>query len=129
MEEPSRHLDQNTATWIKEAGLEKPSHQFSAQVMQRIEAKSTPVRATSLIPRWGWLLIAASLVGAMVFLFVSPPSQPGVIEGLLAQESVEVSNPLKGITLPKTFFYGIGFLALFLIQIPFLKRQLSKNYL
>ena len=97
--------------------------------MQKVAAKNVSVAPKSLIPRWGWLLIAAFFVGAMVLLYGYQPSQPGLIEGYLADKSLAFENPMKGVALPKTFFYGIGFLALFLIQVPFLKRQISKSYL
>lgn len=129
MEEPSKHFDQTTAKWVKEAGLEKPSFDFTTQVMQKVAAKNITVAPKSLIPRWGWLVIAAFFVGAIVLLYGNQPSQPGLIEGYLADKSLAIENPFKGMAIPKTFFYGVGFLALFLLQIPFLKKQINKNYI
>jgi len=65
-----------------------------------------------------------------VLLFIFPVfSETPLFSQLTIPEGFNFEFNLPEINFSKTTIYGLGFLALFLIQIPFLKRQLEKSYL
>ncbi|MEQ3656887.1 MAG: hypothetical protein ABNH00_13550 [Dokdonia sp.] len=72
--EQEHALDKWSAKHIKEAGVEKPSSDFTAQVMQAVEkASEKPVLVYKpLISRIGWLCIAFTVCALLAYtLFTS----------------------------------------------------------
>ncbi|MEE2771096.1 MAG: hypothetical protein VX712_02680 [Bacteroidota bacterium] len=110
---------------LKESGRQKPSAGFKMAILEQLQEKPVVKPYQSLIPKTAWIWIGLAFVfwGFGVYL-------------LYADEPMKVAYDLKlpewNITLPKLHFsqvmlYGIAFLSLFLLEIPFLKRWLVKQ--
>jgi hypothetical protein len=124
MEKPFKDLDKKTAQLFKDAGLEKVSPHFKNKVMDAITVRPAPQKIYQpLITKQMWLLIAAGV--AIIFLAVYlVPTESNTFKnpGLLINLDLDIEMPKFHIS--RIFTYAIGFLALFLIEIPFLKRYL-----
>ncbi len=132
MEKQSNNIDKITKNIIKDAGLHLPSSSFLTNVMEAIETQSIsqPVVYKPLISKAIWILLFTLTIVALVLLFIFPVfSETSLFSQLTIPEEFNFEFNLPEMNLSKTTIYGIGFLALFLIQIPFLKRQLEKSYL
>jgi hypothetical protein len=126
MEKPSKNIEKITQDWVKEAGLEKPSSAFVQNVMNVIEKKSATQEVyRPLISKRGWGMVAAVFVVSVALLYLFPIGEVSYFNDLKLAEVSGIKNPFAGLEVSKTMVYGIGFLALFLVQIPFLKRQFA----
>ncbi len=123
MEKSHDKLEKITSKWVEEAGVEQPSPNFVNNVMGVIDAKASRQQVyRPLISLRGWLWVAALVVGSIALVYYLPEGQNGLFTNLEAP-SVSFERPFQGVELSKTMIYAIGFLALFLVQIPFLKRK------
>ena len=132
MEKQSKNIDTITRDIIKDAGLHQPSTAFLSNVMNAIEIEKARVTLAykPLISKMWWMILLAFTVVVLVLLFSFPVfSETPLFSQLTIPEGFKFEFNLPEMNLSKTTIYGIGFLALFLIQIPFLKRQLEKSYL
>jgi len=129
MEKPSKKIDSYTESLIKEAGLQQPSTDFFTNVMNAIEAEKAPqpIVYQSLISKQAWMVLLVASVMVISFLLMFPSSSEYTLN-LPNLHFEKLSFHLPELHFSKITIYGIGFLGLFLIQIPFLKRQLNKSY-
>lgn len=124
MEEPSKNIEEITREWVKEAGIQQPAAGFVNGVMSFIEAKAAPNKGYQpLISLRGWGVVSMVFLAAIVLLLLFPIGGVNYFENMDIPNFSEVKNPFAGLEVSKTMIYGFGFLALFLIQIPFLKRR------
>ena len=128
MDKQSKNIDKLTHQLINEAGLEKPSADFFNNVMDKIEKQnvSKPIVFQPLISKKIWLLLFAITVFAVVIFIVFPVFNSTSLYQLPSLSTLTIKLP--EINLSKTTIYGIGFLSLFLIQIPFLKKQIDQRF-
>jgi hypothetical protein len=127
MDKPSKKEENFTKKIIKEAGLSAPSIDFTNQVMAIVTARKVVQKAYQpLISKraWGIVTIAISLV--LLLILTIPFENESYFSALKLQERLQFSLPQW--ELSKTLTYAIGFMALFLLQIPFLKHYLGKQY-
>ena len=110
-----KDIDEVTKKWVKEAGLQQPSPQVLQNIMKTVEKK--PYQP--LINFRGWVLVAALFVLCMGLLYFYPIDMPFQMANGYSLPSINVSN----ITI-----YAVGFLVLFLIQVPFLKHIWIKEH-
>jgi len=130
MEKQSKNIDKITKKILKDGGLHQPSSSFLTNVMEAIEKQSAsqPVVYKPLISKTKWILLFVLTAIVLVLLFIFPVfSESSLLSQLTIPEEFKFNLP--EMNLSKTTIYGVGFLSLFLIQIPFLKRQLEKGYL
>lgn len=113
---------------MKELPLDAPSPDFTANVMERITAKTTVTQYQPLISKSAWIVISLLFLGALAWLYWNPSSTLIPSETLSFLDKVEMGNPFKEMQLPKTVVYAMGVMVLFLIQIPFLKRMMERSY-
>jgi len=131
MEKQSKNINKITKNIIKEGGLHQPSPSFLTNVMEAIETQSVsqPVVYKPLISKTKWMLLFVLTAIILVLLFVFPVfSETPLFSQLTIPKGFNFEFNLPEMNLSKTTIYGLGFLSLFLIQIPFLKRQLEKSY-
>tara|TARA_B100000809_G_scaffold234129_1_gene251364 strand:- start:8415 stop:8795 length:381 start_codon:yes stop_codon:yes gene_type:complete len=126
MDKQSKKIDKLVHQLINEAGLENPSSDFFNKVMDKIEAQkvSQPIIFEPLISKKTWLLIISFTIVVITLLTIYP-----IIDEFSLFQLPSLSNlsfKFPEIHLSKTAVYGIGFLSLFLIQIPFLKKQIDQ---
>jgi|GEM_PF-1021590 len=129
MEEHFKNEDQLLKKLIQETELEKPSFQFSNNVMEKINANESKVKYTPLLPKFWKIFIPILLVVSMGWLFFNPSSS--FFQFNSSFDIIDSSNwelDLPNLSLSKTGMYAILFLGLFLFQIPYLKRLLDKHY-
>ena len=107
----------------REAELEKPSANFSANVMKAIAVKKVVREYQPLISKNGWIVIF-SVIG-MIFLgsFLST-----VDYSLIPKLDFLSSWSFPKIELSGTMTWAIAFVSMFLLQIPFLKGVLEKQW-
>jgi len=128
MEKQSKNIEQITKRIIKEGGLHQPSPNFLSNVMEAIETQSISqsIVYKPLISKTMWTILFAITVLMLVLLFVFPVTP--LFSQFTIPEGFNFKFNFPEIHLSKTTIYGVGFLALFFLQIPFLKRQLEKSY-
>ena len=129
MEEQFKNLDKLTRKLVKESGIHKPSANFLNNVMLVVEQKRIKQAYRPLISRSNWFVIGALSVVLMTVLSSFQFQQLSFILDFQLSEKLNFQNPFSEIKLSKTLIYGIGFLGLFLVQIPFLKRFFERQYL
>ena len=128
MDKRSNNLEDFTRKMIKEAGVSKPSLDFSQRVMEAIEAKDKVKSVyTPLISRKIWMFIAAISIGCMVAFYFLPNYGTSILDTFGTNKTLSFDFTLPRIELSKTLIYAIGFMSLFLIQVPFLKQYVSSR--
>ncbi|NND63120.1 MAG: hypothetical protein HKN48_07975 [Flavobacteriaceae bacterium] len=127
MEKQFDHLEEFTKKVMKESGLEQPSKGFAASVMNKIIEEGKTVTYTPLISKRGWFIAAILIIACASLFFFLPETEASFITKLPKPELSFAGTFFKDLELSKTMIYGIGFLALFLVQIPFLKRLLEEK--
>ena len=128
MEEPSSKSDAFTRKIVKEAGLSKPSPDFLSNVMEAVNQTAVaPVKVYQpLLSKVAWLVFSAFLLGSMALLYFLPEGEVSFFDKInFDRFSFEL--PSMDFHFSKTFIYGLGVLALFVIQIPFLKIFLDRR--
>ena len=128
MEEQFKNIDKLTEKLVKEAGIHKPSANFLNNVMLAVEQKSIKRVYEPLISRSTWWIIGILSVALLIVLFIFPFTQLPFVSDLELSQKLNFENPFSGIEFSKTTVYAVGFLGLFLIQIPFLKRLAEQRY-
>lgn len=129
MEKQSEHFDDLTRKLVKEGGMHSPSPDFLENVMQKIRPQDDTSRVyRPLISSKGWMICVLVALASFALLYWFPSSEVNWGEKLSIANYVDVQSPFKGLEISKTFIYGIGFMSLFLLQIPFLKNYLQKQY-
>ena len=126
MEKQFNKEDRLMKRLLNEAGTEKPSADFKNRIMMKVEARNTVIKPYEpLITRSGWWTIAAIVAVVMTGLF-SLHSDIS-FTGYLDFEFPHLFDVPK-INLSRTMQYAIAFVALFFLQIPFLKRFMDREY-
>ena len=129
MEKQSNIIDKITKNIIKEGGLHQPSPNFLSNVMEAIDVQEViePIAYKPLISKKIWIALTFFTGVIVTLLFLFPVyTETSLSSQLLIPEEYKFTFP--ELHLSKITVYGIGFLSLFLFQIPFLKRQLNNSY-
>jgi len=113
---------------VKEAGLESPSKEFTKNVMAHLKPKTetTAVVYRPLIGKTTWIVIGLLALAVLLFVFFVPVGALPMANNLFDGISLELGNGWQP-ELSKTSMYALGCMALFLVQIPFLKRYLEQR--
>ena len=82
-----------------------------------------------LISNKVWFGLAASLVIGIVLLNIFPIASTGYLDQFSFTDKLRFNVNLPEFKVSKTMIYGVGFLSLFLLQIPFIKYYHNKRYL
>ena len=117
--------DQLTRRLMKDAGLERPSLNFSANVMKAIQAKQEVNVYKPLISSTGWIIFAGIFVLSVIGLYITTSGFPAIPDFGL---SLNMSWNFPTIQLSQTMIFAISGLLLFLLQIPFLKGLMEREY-
>ena len=119
--------DALTRKYMKEAGLDPAAEDTLMAIMDQITALNTYSLAYKpLISRKGWALILGGFVLFLIGIFWLPIER-FYLNNLPELTSFNLSEYLSGIQMSSTTLYAIGFLGLFLVQLPFLKRLLDSK--
>ena len=124
MENSPKEIEKLTQEWVQEAGIEQPSSDFVRNVMDVIDANTSMSKVyRPLISSRGWGLVAALFVASLVVVYFFPLGEFRYLETIDFSNLPSIQNPFEGVNISKPMLYAVGFLALFLVQIPFLKRK------
>jgi hypothetical protein len=140
MEKQYNDMDKFTHKLLQEAGLEKPSMGFTNSVMDVIISQvETQSIYRPLISKKSWGMVAIISLICLIALYFIPTQGGSILESfgisqkldlsfnLPNKDSLDLSFNLPNLEISRTSIYAIGFMALFLIQIPFLKRYLESE--
>ncbi|MCB7481350.1 hypothetical protein [Christiangramia sediminis] len=126
MEKQFNREDELIKRLLNEAGPEKPSADFKNRVMKTVEARNAKIRPYEpLISKTGWLSIAA-------IIFISMSGLSFLYADVSFSNYLNFDFPylmdMPKIDLSRTMQIAFGFVALFFLEIPFLKRFLDREY-
>lgn len=127
-----QQLDALAKKMMHSSKREKPSMDFTANVMKNIEHAviGETIVYKPLISKGAWFIIIAIVVGVTAYLSL------GNVQGVSWFDNVDFStisnnrlvNTLSGITISKTLTYAIGICGLlFFVQIPLMKYLMNKR--
>jgi hypothetical protein len=127
MEKSSKKIDRITQEIVRSGGLNKPSTNFKANVMEAVSMiESEKISYTPLISKKIWIVLAMVFLVVLVYLFQFTNTDFDLLEDIpLFEKLAAFDLSFPEMKLSKEMIYGIGFLGLFLLQVPFLKRQLD----
>jgi hypothetical protein len=109
-------------------GLHQPSTDFMENVMESVsKIESEKFCYTPLISKKVWIILLLLILALTTYLFLFTNVDFALLENMLLFEKIAAFDlSLPEIKLSREMIYGIGFLGLFLLQIPLLKRQLDR---
>ncbi len=129
MEKPFNNINKLTKKIIKEGGLHQPSDSFLGNVMEAVTLQTVQQEIyRPLISKKIWIFILITISTIVVILYLIPPIEESFLSQFNIADKFSFENQFSDIKISKTILYGFGFLALFLIQIPFLKRYFERDY-
>ena len=129
MEEQFKNMDRLTKKYIKDAGMQKPSKDFLRNVMTALDEKpSTSIAYQPLISKKVWWGLAITAIACIVMLYLFPTSSISYVNDFDLTRQLTFKNPFEKLQFSKSIIYGIGFLGLSLVQIPFLKKYIEQRY-
>ena len=129
MEKQSNNLDDFTRKLIIESGVHKPSLDFSKRVIEAIESKAITTNVYQpLISRKSWVFIIIAVVVCLISFNFFQSTGNSILGQLEIGQYLDAAFSLPDIKLSKTFIYAIGFMSLFLIQIPILKHYVFNRF-
>lgn len=110
---------------LNEAGTEKPSADFRNRIMMKVALRNAEIRPYEpLISKSVWIGIVA---GIIVFIAGVTYLNSDISVSGLNFEIPDLVN-IPEINLSRTMQIAFGFVALFFLEIPFLKRVLDREY-
>ena len=126
MEKQFNREDRLIKKLLNEAGTEKPSADFKSKIMMKVEARNVPIKPYApLISKSVWFALGGVLIAAMIGLYIINSEQAFSFE-----YNFDYLNSVRipAIDLSRTMQIAIAFIALFFLEVPFLKRFLDREY-
>lgn len=124
MENSPKEIEKLTQGWVQEAGIEQPSLDFVQKVMDAVEVSTNKSKVyRPLISGRGWSLIAGLFIASLVVVYLFPLGEFRQMDLIDFSNLPTLQNPFEDMKVSKPMLYAVGFLTLFLVQIPFLKRK------
>lgn len=129
-------MEQSKHTWdtasrkvVNEAGLQKAPDDMLPNIMDAIaKAGLKHIQYKPLISKKSWVYMLLTLAAILTVIVLGVPVEKYYLNGVDLSFTEKLSELVGTIKISKTALYSIGFLGLFLIQIPFLKRLMDKQY-
>ncbi|PKA82158.1 hypothetical protein ATE92_0283 [Ulvibacter sp. MAR_2010_11] len=127
MDKPSEKIESFTRKLVKEAGVSKPSIDFKSRVMEAViqQSQIQKVYQPLLSKQVLGLFVVVIVVGVAVLYFMTFENST-LLERLDLGRNLNISIPEMKTS--KMLTYAVGCFALFLVQIPFLKKYLEKQH-
>ena len=130
MEKPFKNIEDSLYTLGKNAGAEQPSPNFLANVMNAVTSQSVVQKDYQpLISKKVWFTLVVVIVIGIVLMNVFPSDSAGYLAQYSIADKLSFNINLPEFKMSKTMVYAVGFLSLFLLQIPFIKYYHNKMYL
>lgn len=126
MEKQFSREDRLMKKLLNEAVTENPSADFKKQIMMKVEARNASIKPYEpLISKAVWMALGGVLIASVLALYFINTD---------VSFSYDLKfNFLKAIEIPsmnlsRTMQIAIAFVALFFLEVPFLKRFLDREY-
>lgn len=123
-------LEELTTKIVQEAGLKKPSVDFTHRIMDAIEKQTQSVTTvyTPLISKKMWWVIGCVIVVVVGYIFAFNTELPAMQDALATVSSElpqwKIPTYEFDVAVPNTLVYGVLIMAILLaIEIPLLKRK------
>ena len=130
MEKSNKEIEKSIYKLVKDAEIEQPSPNFLSNVMEAVSKHTVKQKVYQpLISKKVWFALAASLILGIVLLNIVPITSTGFLSQYALTDQLSLNINLPEFKASKTMIYGIGFLGLFILQIPFIKYYHNKRYL
>lgn len=128
MEHTKHNWDSASKKVLNEAGLHKAPANFMPNIMEAIaKAGLEHIKYRPLISKKGWFIILMVVTAVLALIVLNVPIERNYLEGVDLSVADKLKEAIGPIEFSKTVLYSIGFLGLFLIQLPFLKRLLDRR--
>lgn len=112
---------------VKDAGMEKPSANFSANVLRSLTERRSIKYYKPLISKKVWIGLGLLYsIGILVFFIFNSDLSLGSNIYLPFPDLGHFQINFPKIELSRTMSYSIALISLFFLQIPFLKHYLDK---
>lgn len=125
MEKQSNREEELLRKLLNEAGNEKPSADFKSNIMTAVRQAAAPIpEYKPLIPQAVWIGIIGVVITSIAALYY-------INSDFSIDPAANFRFPkytLPELHFSKTMQYAIAFVALFFLQIPFLKKFLDRQY-
>ncbi|MBV1923991.1 MAG: hypothetical protein KUG68_08195 [Flavobacteriaceae bacterium] len=129
MEKPFNNIEDSLYSLGENAGIKQPSPNFLSNVMEAVSKQSVEQKEYQpLISKKVWYTLAAAIVIGIVLINIFPSDSTGFLAQYSFTDYLNFNFSLPEFKVSKTMIYAIGFLSLFLLQIPFIKYYHNKNY-
>lgn len=113
---------------VKDAGMEKPSANFSANVLLSLPERRSVKVYKPLISKKAWIGIGVLYsIGILVFFIFNSDLSLGKNLNLPFEDLGHFQINFPKIELSRTMSYSIALISLFFLQIPFLKHYIEKG--
>ena len=130
-ENADKYLDDLTRKVVGRSTVEKPSLDFTTNVMDQIKtiANAAKINYRPLISKPIWFLIGLLSVASIGYIVFGPKSKSEWIPELNLEKYFSVPSFIPEFNISQTTFYVVILFAVMLsIQMFYLKRQLHKPY-
>ncbi|MBK8610579.1 MAG: hypothetical protein IPL84_11725 [Chitinophagaceae bacterium] len=125
-----KHLEDLAEKLMKDLPLEKPTVNFTANVMSLLEAKSSATAYKPLISKRAWFILFTALTALFIFLFFNGDAEAGVWSRQLGLDKINYNafDGFSGFKLSTVSMYSLAAGTLMiLIQLSFLKKYFSSR--
>ena len=128
MDKLSRREEDQLKKAVQKVGLEKPSAQFTANVMSALEHKMVKhLKPAPLLSKKGWFIIIFVFTAWCSLIFFYPKEGIELFDQILQFRMSFAQNIFEGVQISKTMVFAISLLGLFLLQLPFLMQLVNKQ--
>jgi len=130
-----QHLDKLAKKVMQSVSLERPSLDFTANIMAKVETASISSNITAyqpLISRRTWIIVSLLVIGLLVYSVFGNTTTEGLgwfdkFDFSIISNN-KITETISGITFSKTLMYAVVLCGLvFFIQIPMMKYYLNKR--
>ena len=130
MKKHNDKLDSLVNKIMNQVPLEKPSNDFTSQLMSKINV-AKPIVYEPLISNRTWLFLLVFMLVVLVLIFTNKSTSQSSIMDIINFKSIfqnQFTNYFSNLRFSKIVLYAIVFFtAMIFIQIPFLKHQFDKQ--
>ncbi|SHG46371.1 hypothetical protein [Winogradskyella jejuensis] len=129
MEPNDKELEAFVDQLMANDALEKPSSDFTNQVLKQLKVKSEATVYKPLISKWVWYIIGFALVSLVIYAFLDKSESTSRLSELLNLSQISF-NPLKefDFNISQTLIYAVIAITVMVgFQISLLKTYVDKR--
>ncbi|TAI48316.1 hypothetical protein [Flagellimonas allohymeniacidonis] len=128
MDKLSSREEEQLKKAVQKVGLEKPSMEFTANVMTALERKMVRhIKPAPLLSKKGWSVIILVFVVCCSLIYFYPKEGIELFDQVRQFRLGFARNIFEGVQISRTMVFAISLLGLFLLQLPFLMQLVNKQ--